>query len=375
MAKKKDETETVDLKHAQELLWDHWKSVERDASEKSDVNYISDPLLRQTLHNSVNHRQVTYRFCLLIQLLGKLTNPTIDCLRLQKKKGDPGDVTGWDARSLGRKVVAPFNRKQENVLGTSSDPYVGNPMRIPRMFRGDTSKKNVAGWNALIDVLERVEQKADPGFTEAVFRQVLIEMLRRQQALRFAYPVPPRISLETAIALATAFLGEKSGGDRGQALCAALFDAIGIHFGLYERVQRAAINASDRATGQAADLECIDPSGKVVLAVEVKERSLTLTDLEGTLHKCRQLDVKDIFFTTNGVKTEDRTSIDDRISSAFASGQNVYVFHFLDFARSILAIGGEPIRHTFLSRIGENLDNWNIQPRHRQAWKALLEGV
>ncbi len=375
MAKKKGETEAVDLKHAEKLLWDHWKSVELDANERPDIDYIPDPLLRQAIRDSVNHRQVTYRFRLPIQLLGKVTNPSIDSLWLQKKEGEPGDVTGWDARSLGSKVIAPFNRKQENVLGTSGDPYVGNPMRIPRMFRDDKSKKDIAGWNTLVDVLELVEQEGNQNFTEAVFRQVLLEILRRQQLLRFAYPVPPRVSLETAIALATAFLGEKSGGDRGQALCAALFDAIGTHFGLYAQVRRAAINASDKATGQAADLECIDTEGRVVLAVEVKERSLTLTDLEGTLHKCRQLDVKDIFFTAQSVRPSDQAAIDERISSAFASGQNVYVFQFLDFARSILAIGGEPIRRTFLSRIGENLDNWNIQPRHRQAWKALLESV
>ncbi len=64
---------------------------------------------------------------------------------MQKKKGDPTDLTGWDARSLGSKVVAPFNQKQEGILGTSSDPYVGNPMRIPRMFRDDPGKKDVAG--------------------------------------------------------------------------------------------------------------------------------------------------------------------------------------------------------------------------------------
>ena len=375
MAKKKGETEAVDLKHAEKLLWDHWKSVELDANERPDIEYIPDPLLRQAIHDSVNHRQVTYRFCLPIQLLGKVTNPSIDSLWLQKKEGEPGDVTGWDARSLGSKVIAPFNRKQENVLGSSGDPYVGNPMRIPRMFRDDKSKKDIAGWNTLVDVLELVEQEGNQNFAEAVFRQVLLEILRRQQLLRFAYPVPPRVSLETAIALATAFFGEKSGGDRGQALCAALFDAIGTHFGLYAQVRRAAINASDKATGQAADLECIDTEGRVVLAVEVKERSLTLTDLEGTLHKCRQLDVKDIFFTAQSVRPSDQAAIDERISSAFASGQNVYVFQFLDFARSILAIGGEPIRRTFLSKIGENLDNWNIQPRHRQAWKTLLEGV
>jgi hypothetical protein len=375
MAKRKSETEAVDFKKATQLLSCHWDSINQDASEKPDLDSVSDPLLKKAIHQSVNHRQVAYRFCLLIQLLGKLTNSTIDSLRLQKKKDDPDDVTGWDARSLGSRVVAPFNRKQENVLGTSGDPYVGNPMRIPRMFRDDKSKKDIEGWNTLVDILEQVEHRKDPCFTEAVFRQVLLEILRRQHALHFAYPVPPRVSLETALVLAERFLGEKSGGDRGQALCAALFDAIGRHLGLYEQVRRAAINASDKATGQAADLECVDSLGKVVIAVEIKERSLTLTDLEGTLHKCRQLDIKDIFFTAQGVKKEDQTSINERISSAFASGQNVYVFQFLDFARSILAIGGEPLRRTFLSKVGENLDNWNIQPRHRQAWKTLLEGV
>ncbi len=357
------------------MLWDYWEAVNRDAGETPGVYYVADPLLRQVIHASVNHGQVAYRFCLLIQLLGKLTNPTVDCLRLQKKKGDPDDVTGWDARSLGSKVVAPFNREQENVLGTSGDPYVGNPMRIPRMLRGDKSKKDVAGWNTLVGILEQVEEKNDPDFTEAVFRQVLIEVLRRQRSLHFAYPIPPRVSLETTVDLIQRFISEKSGGDRGQAVCAALFDAIGVRFGLYAKVRRAAVNASDRATGQVADLECVDSEGKVVLAVEVKERSLTLTDLEGTLHKCRQLAIDDIFFTAHGVRTEDGAAVDERISSAFASGQNVYIFHLLEFARSILAIGGETIRRAFLIKVGENLDNWNIQPRHRQAWKALLEGI
>jgi hypothetical protein len=375
VAKKKDETEAISFGRARQLLSDYWEAVNRDHDKSPEVNYIADSSLRLAIRSSVNHRQVAYRFCLLIQLLGKLTNPAVDCLRLQKKKGDPGDVTGWDARSLGSKVVAPFNRQQENVLGTSGDPYVGNPMRIPRMFRGDKSKKDVAGWDTLVGVLEQVEEKNEPGFTEAVFRQLLIEMLRRQRSLRFAYPVPPRVSLETTLDLIRRFTSEKSGGDRGQALCAALFDAIGARFGLYSHVRRSAVNASDKATGQGADLECVDSESRVVLAVEVKERSLTLTDLEGTLQKCRQLEIEDIFFAAQGVRAEERAAVDERISSAFASGQNVYIFQLVEFARSILAIGGEAMRRAFLIKVGENLDNWNIQPRHRQAWKALLEGI
>ncbi len=375
MTRKDGDTETLDLRRAGELLETHWQAVVAEASAKPDIEYVADISLLRAIHDSVNHKQVAYRFCLPIQLLGKLTNPKLDCLRLQKKKGDPSDVTGWDARSLGSKVVAPFNQKEENVLGTSSDPYVGNPMRIPLMVRDDHSKKDVTGWNTLVDVLEQVESRGDPDFTGVVFRQVLLEIFRRQKSLRFAYPLPPRISLGNALSLAQRFLEQKSGGDRGLALCGALFDAVGIHFGLYVKVDRARINASDEATGQAADLECVNAQGEVVIAIEVKERTLTLTDVEGTLRKCRKRKIKDIFFATPRVKKEEQSVIDERIARAFASGQNLYVFDFFDLARSVLALGGEHIRTTFLQKVGEHLDLWNTQPSHRQVWKSLLESV
>lgn len=375
MAKKGSDTESLDLKRAAELLETHWQTVVAEASAKPDIKYITDANLCNAIQASVNHKQVTYRFCLPVQLLGKLTNRMLDSLRLQKRKGDPSDVTGWDARSLASKVVARFNQRQENILGTSGDPYVGNPMRIPRMVRDDSSKKDVAGWNTLVDVLEQVESRGNPDFTKAVFRQVLLEMFRRQKSLRFVYSLPPRISLDGTLVLAQRFLEEKSGGDRSLALCGALFDAIGIHFGLYSRVDRARINASDEATGQAADLECVNAEGKVLLAVEVKDRTLTLTDVEGTLRKCRQRKIKDIFFAAPGLKGDDRSALDERIARAFASGQNLYVFDFFNFARSVLALGGESIRITFLQKVGEHLDVWNTQPSHRQAWKRLLESV
>jgi len=375
MVRKGGHSENLDLKRAGELLEKHWQVVVNEASEKPGIQYVADSVLRQAIHASVNHKQVAYRFCLPIQLLGKIAHPELDCLRLQKRKGDPSDITGWDARSLGSKVVAPFNQKQENVLGTSNDPYVGNPMRIPRMARDDQSKKDVTGWNALVDVLEQVELRDNPGFTKAAFQQVLLEIFRRQQFLHFAYVLPPRISLENTLWLAQRFLEEKSGGDRGLALCGALFDAIGIHFGLYVKVDRARINASDKATGQAADLECVNAEGKVVLAVEVKERTLTLTDVEGTLRKCRQREIKDIFFATPRIRADEQPALNERIERVFASGQNLYVFDFFPFARSILALGGDPIRITFLQKVGEHLNLWNTQPSHRQAWKRLLEAL
>jgi hypothetical protein len=278
MARKDSDTKTLDLKRAEELLESNWQVVTTEAGAEPGIQYLDDAGLRRAIESSINHKQVTFRFCLPVQILGKLTDSNLDSLRLQ-------------------------------------------------------------------------------------------------QALRFIYPLPPRISLEDSLSLAQRFLEERSGGDRSLALCGALFDAIGIHFGLYSRVERARINATDEATGQAADLECIDAGGKVILAVEVKDRILTLSDVEGTLRKGRQRKIKDIFFSAPGMKSNEKRALEERITRAFTSGQNIYVFDFISFARSVLALGGESIRTTFLQKVGEHLDLWNTQPVHRQAWKKLLENI
>lgn len=323
MARKGSSEAALDYSRAAAILRENWQAVCEAAAHTADLSYVGDRALEEAIRASINHKQVAYRFCLPIQLLGKVTNPALDCLRLQKKKGDPTDVSGWDARSLGSRVVAPFNIEQEAILGTSTDPYVGNPMRIPRMVRDDPSKKDIVGWNTLVGILERVQTANDPDFTLRVFRQALLEMFRLQQSLRFDYVLPPRISLEATLAIAHRFLDVKSGGDRALALCGGLFDAIGIHFGLYSQVNRARINASDEAVGQAADLECLNTEGKVVLAVEVKDRTLTLADVEGTLRKSRKRAIKDILFTCPAVKPEEQSALEQCVARAYAAGQNL----------------------------------------------------
>ena len=85
--------------------------------------------------------------------------------------------------------------------------------------------------------------------------------------------------------------------------------------------------------------------------------------------------IKDIFFATPGVRGDEKVALEERITQAFAGGQNIYVFDFFDFSRSVLALGGEPMRITFVHKVGEHLDLWNTQPSHRQAWKKLLESL
>ena len=223
MPKKEQANESVDAITAARLLRSHWQVVSDAAALDEGLSYVADARVREDIASSINHPMVTYRFCLPTQLLGKLVNPALDCLRLQRRKDGSRDVTGWDARSLASKVVAPFNAEQENVLGTSADPYVGNPMRIPKMSRDDASKKDVPGWNKLFDILSEVQSRGAEQFTTNVFRQALLEMYRRQKTLHFSYPVPPRVSLDASMELCFKFLAERSGGDRMLAVTGALF--------------------------------------------------------------------------------------------------------------------------------------------------------
>ena len=374
MPRKISPVEGIDLTLARELLNCLWNEVIGAADAGQVLNYLDDVEQVAAIHASINHTQVGYRFCLPTQILGKLAFPSIDALALQR--GSAVSTTGaWDARSFASKVVAPFNLSQESVLGTSADPYVGNAFRVPRMMRDDPSKKDLKGWNVLIDVIEAVQNRNDVAYSEAVLKQVLLEIHRRQATLRFSYPVPPRISLENALRLAREFLSQRSGGDRALAISGALFDIIGTHFGLYVSVNRARINASDLASGQAADLECIDASGRVVLAVEVRDRALSIADLEGTIGKARQRAITEILFVASRNAAADASAIQNRMDTAFASGQNLYRLDFFELAQSVFALGGEAIRVAFLRRVGEHLDQWNTQPSHRQAWKSLLESL
>src|SRR5262249_34256187 len=147
--------------------------------------------------------------------------------------------------------------------------------------------------------------------------------------------------LETCIAVIDAFLADKSGGERGMAVAGALFEAIGLHFKLFTKVERFKVNVADTSTGQSADLHCKTDQNELVFVVEVKERALTLEDLGDTITKARRDDLREIFFTAPKVKATDETEILKRVDSAFKAGQNLYVFTLQDIARPVLALGGE----------------------------------
>jgi len=78
----------------------------------------------------VNSRLVSIRHAFVTQLLGKIADPTRSLMAFQLGEQEAG-AGAWDARSFCTAVVVPWVAENHNVMGTSPDPYVINPLRRP----------------------------------------------------------------------------------------------------------------------------------------------------------------------------------------------------------------------------------------------------
>lgn len=185
-----------------------------------------------------------------------------------------------------------------------------------------------------------------------------------------------RISLERCIQLVQDYLGQLSGGDRLLAVASALFVVIGKRFQLYHEVRRATITAADQATGMVADLECISEEGAIVLAVEVKDRTLTVSQIRNKITDVREKQVSEIFFIAQqGIAREDLDTVRELINHEFTGGHNIYVIDLFELARVALALLGELGRHDFLVEVGTQLEQYKSDIQHRRAWARLLSEV
>ncbi len=363
------------IEEGAKILAKHWQEIEKIAHEKGVLpDVIKDQALVEAISRSINSGTKSYRYVLPTQILAKLVDPSVDCHALQAGQGNE---KAFDARSICGRVIVPFDHDHENVLGGSGDPYVNNPLRGPELSdKFITDKKDKPGWRDLCAVTDAIEGKQSPDFTNAIFLQVLVEVYRRMAVTTVTYPVPRRTSLEQCLAVSEKFLEETSGGDRLMALCSALFITIGKSFGLWVDVRRANINVADTASGAVADLECVNDQNEIVLAVEVKDRTVTINQIKEKLVNLRAENVTEILFVAqDGVHRPDIDATAALVEKEYNSGHNIYIFPFAEFAGSSLALMGEPGRRAFLQLVGEELDRYMSDIKHRRAWAVLLENV
>ena len=325
--------------------------------------------ITESIRACVNSKTKTYRYVLPTQLLAKLVAPQLDCRAVQAGSALPNS---FDARSVCHGPIVAFDRANNNVLGGSAEPYLNNPLRIPDIMPARrTAQKNKADFDRLVGVLGFAE--AHPEAVGDLVRVLLQAVASRLNDVRVVYPVPNRASLRHVLGIFDGFLADSSGGLRLQAVAVALFRAIGSTFGLFAEVRAAAVNAADTSTGFAADLECVGEDGRTVLAVEIKDRELTLHQMQDKLPAVRERGIRELLFVASGgIADADADEVNAAVDREFVTGQNVYVIEFRPFLETTLTLLGEKGRRTFLEQVGVELDRVKADVQHRRRWAKLL---
>jgi len=327
----------------------------------------------------VDSNVVAIRYAIITQLLGKFADHQRDALCLQRGKAQgPGAEKYWDPRGFCSRVVVPWVQNTSNVLGTSSDPYVSKPLRRSHLKERFDSLRDKDKWVSLLNVLEDVETRNSRVFTEKQLQRCLHSIARRFSRLSIKYPIPNRISLSQTQNIVSQFLQHGSGGEKPLIVTTALICAFNERFSLFSRIDSQKINQADVASGVPGDILCYQNHGDeeiLQLAIEVKDRKLTITELDSTIGKARRSRLTEILFVTRGIDESEKEEIVSRIGREWAQGTNVYDLTLQDLIRVIFSIAGEKCRIDFLHAVGNQIDEKASQPDLKSEWADLLNSL
>ena len=350
-----------------EWLGDAWKLALVSGSNEDDPEI--DALCESNL--------VSIRYALLTQLLGKHADHRRDALCLQRGASERTLEEGrWDPRSFSAAVVVPWVQATDNVLGTSPDPYVNKPLRRRRLDDWSVALRGRSQWEQLVALLYEVQERNEPAHTEATLRRCLAAIARRYAELNITYAVPNRISAEQCESAYGQFIAPASGGEAPLIAATALFRIIGRRFGLFDEVTRQRINEADAASGAPGDIQCYRGTPpQIMLSVEVKDRELTLLDLNASIAKARQAEVTELLFTAPAVNDADLENAAARIRDEWAQGTNIYRLSLTELLHVVLALVGEDARVALTREIGEEINASATQPSLRTRWASILETI
>ncbi len=349
---------------ARAWLDEEWHKALAETSAGLAAN--PDDPVEQLVNSSVN----SIRYALLTQLLGKIANPKRSLLSLQSGSGQDG---AWNARSFCDAVIVPWVSENQNVLGTSAEPYASKPLRRDRLERSMPNVRDKKDWMRLYDFFAPLDRSSSSELEQAMY-QCLICVARRMAALSFKYEIPIRVSLPDLRGILSHFLSDSSGGLRPLVVATAAMRVVGEGFNIFENVKSQGINQADSASGVPGDIMCFDNDGRILLAVEVKDRVLTLADLKASVRKSRQTQgsMSNLLFAVPSVQSAEESAIHSTIRSAWTTGLNIYCVEVLELITHSFVLLDEHWRTELLREIGRELDEQS-DPVHRKSWQEALE--
>ena len=236
----------------------------------------------------VDSNVTSIRYAVITQLLGKVALPDRSLMYLQSGTDEPG---AWNARSFCDSVVVPWVSENQYVLGTSAEPYASKPLRRLRLEHDMPDVRSKAEWSALFDFFDPLD-KATPVEVQKALKRCLESVARA--LVQAVVQVPSSSPSEPARftgGVGDLLIGEKrraspSGSRRciDAGLRARVLDLRLHHFARHQR---------GRCSFEVPPaMLCYDDDDNMILAIEVKDRELTLSDVKTFTRKARESDKK-----------------------------------------------------------------------------------
>jgi hypothetical protein len=225
----------------------------------------------------------TYKYVLLTGLLAKATDNNVDPLALQAGAPLKG---AYDARSLCHGVLVPFERNfLQNALGGSNEPFLNKPARFTHLsdknaVRNGNDRETL---NTLIYIFKNIKTSADAEQYLACSLKILIKRIRefsKIQDISCSFN-PTLIDIYEFI---LKFI-EKSYEGETCAIVVGTLEKI-YYSGLKGdfTVAPHKVNQSGASSKGIGDIDIFE-NGSFCYAIEVKDKSFTVYDLEHSFNK------------------------------------------------------------------------------------------
>ena len=224
-------------------------------------------------------------------------------------------------------------------------------------------------WRKFVSLMEAVETNNSSQYTRNQFQRCLKSVARIYRSTKQRYTLPTQISAEETNLIVHAFLAEDEGGFRHQAVTAAILRAFGQETGMFSRVDSLKINTADAARGTPGDALCYK-SEALVLAAEVKDRTISIVDLESTFEKVRQSETNTLLLLTRKIQDPATKA---RIEGEFQRGIDTREASVEEIVRVAIALASEQCRIKFLKEVGKEIDEKAPSPKHKKAWSNALK--
>lgn len=292
------------IEQAEKKLIEIHKSIYSDTQGIEEESHQYEYASENTFLNTIllgGHK--TYKYILLTALLAKTTfGDEIDPLSLQE--GDGSRKGSFDARSLGHKVIVPFEREMlNNALGGSNEPFLNKPARYEMISKDNPVRagKDKEKLDLLVDHLSKIKQQDARELLEEALKILLT--ISRTNLSKYGTSEKLQDEMLKAKDLFLEITMKNFGGEI-LALCVGSLFKLCLSNEYIVKVHK--VNQAGTSSNEVGDIDLFFED-KLIFSAEAKSKDFGINDVEHALGKAKQAQLDSFYFIYNHTTPDEIT--------------------------------------------------------------------